>query len=52
MTDREKRLIELIRNSDDPSAAMKKVMDFLFSGQSPTFEERRPAEQEKLSENA
>lgn len=49
MTDREKRLITLIRKSDDPSAAMEKVMNFLSSDQSPASEARPPAKQERLS---
>ena len=49
MTDREKQLIELIRKSNDPSAAMEKVMNFLSSDQSPASEARPPAEQERLS---
>lgn len=49
MTDREKLLIEMIRKSDDPSAAMEKVRKILSSGQSPVRERLRPAKQEKRS---
>lgn len=46
MTDQEKRLIALIRKSNDPSAAMEKVRKILSSGQSPALEGLHPAKQE------
>ena len=47
MTDQEKRLIELIRKSNDPSAAMEKLRKILSSGQPPAREGPHPAKQEK-----
>ena len=46
MTDREKQLIELIRKSNDPSAAMEKVRKILSSGRPPRPEGLHPAKQE------
>lgn len=49
MTDREKLLIEMIRKSDDPSAAMDKVRKILSSGRPPAREGLHPAKREKRS---
>lgn len=49
MTDREKRLIALIRKSNDPSAAMEKVKKILSSDQSPAPEVQHLAKRGKHS---